>query len=82
MIKLTDILEEIKTNINEISDSKYAYYWLDYKDKNNEDKTYSTSGYLKIADYIDDNEISKYKLYGRKFNNKTHSNEWEFIESK
>jgi hypothetical protein len=75
MIKLTDILNEIRP----ISDAKYAYYMLQYDDG---DKTYMARGYLKIADYIDDNEINSYKLYGRAFNSKTRSSEWEFIEEK
>jgi len=76
MIKLTDILKEIKS-INEISDSKYSSYMLKY-----DNKTYMTTGYLKVADFMEDNNITSYELYGRRFNPKTHSNEWEFIEKK
>jgi hypothetical protein len=77
MIKLTDILDEIKTDINEISDVKYAYYMLKY---DNNEKTYMTSGYLKVLSFISSNNITDYELYGRKFNPKNRSNEWEFIE--
>jgi len=72
MIKLTDILNEIRP----ISDARYAYYMLQYDD---EKETYMTSGYLKIADFISDNNLKDYKLYGRTFNPKTHSNEWELV---
>ena len=74
MIKLTDILNEIK---KAISDVKYAYYMIKY---DNDKKTYMTSGYLKVLKFLKDNDINSYKLYGRTFNNQTKSSEWKFIE--
>ena len=74
MIKLTDILNEIKKSI---SDVKYSYYMIKY---DNDKKTYMTSGYLKVLKFLKDNDINNYKLYGRTFNNQTKSSEWKFIE--
>jgi hypothetical protein len=83
MIKLTDILKEIKTNLNEISDSKYSSYWLDYGDKNSkgeyQNSTPVMGGYLKVVDFISKHNIKDYTLYGRRYDTKTFSNVYELI---
>ena len=68
MMKIIDILTERYL--------KYSDFKLEYSDG----KTYMTNSYMKIMDYIQENDIRKYKLYGRIYNSETKSSEWELID--
>jgi hypothetical protein len=98
MIKLTDILKEIKTvkdkikvntdKLYPISDSKYRYYWIDYKEETDEDKgkypdyphsTSITGGWLNVAEFISKKKLKDYTVYGKKYNSNTHEDELDII---